>query len=93
MIYHGKTLREAYEFIKERRPIIHPRDNFLRELGVLEEELGLRAAGTPPTLTPDDIAPDSFINLDPDSVNVKGFRAAQVDPAQAAREEIRRMKE
>jgi len=39
MRHEGMTLREAFLFLRQKRPIVAPNDGFWKELGMYEEEL------------------------------------------------------
>ena len=42
MRYHGMTLQTAYDYVKERRPIIHPNVGFWRQLREYEAKISAR---------------------------------------------------
>ena len=45
MRYHNMTMDEAFQFVKEKRPIIHPNPGFLRQLKQFEAKLHNRRSG------------------------------------------------
>ena len=86
MLYRDMDLRTAYHFVKSRRPIVDPRDNFIVELGKLEKRLGYGDANTPPSLVPSDIERrGQFVDTDPNSINVKVFASNRADQAADAK--------
>mmetsp|Transcript_80191 Transcript_80191/g.231642 ORF Transcript_80191/g.231642 Transcript_80191/m.231642 type:complete len:307 (+) Transcript_80191:81-1001(+) len=62
MAHQRMSLREAFELTRRKRPVVEPRAEFLRQLGVHECKLfGLKA----PTLTPEVIYADrKLLNVD-----------------------------
>jgi atypical dual specificity phosphatase len=55
MKYNGMNLEEAYQFVRERRPIIHPNIGFMSQLRKYETKLELRKSGVKRKFEEDDI--------------------------------------
>ena len=45
MRHHNMTMDEAFQFVKEKRPIIHPNPGFVRQLKQFEAKLHNRRSG------------------------------------------------
>ena len=45
MRHHNMSMEEAFQFVKQRRPIIHPNAGFVRQLRIYEDKLKFRRSG------------------------------------------------
>merc|ERR1711963_353669 len=45
MRHHNMSMDEAYAFVKEKRPIIHPNLGFVKQLKQFEAKLAFRRSG------------------------------------------------
>ena len=56
MRYHDMSMDEAFAFVKEKRPIIHPNPGFLRQLKQFEAKLQFRRSGIKRKFEQDDFS-------------------------------------